>query len=212
MKKRNNTKKKLLVTGICVFVIGFAILLFPPLEKVKKQVFNDMRLAIYRYQINQDNIYMNQDVTTLPSDSSTDSSMKEDTTFLYIGQLEIPAISLKRGFVEKYSIYNNINYNIQIAKEADYPDVIDGNFILMAHSGDAAISFFDSLYQLKLGDEAIVSYQANTYYYQLVKTYTVEKTGKVAIYRDYHKKTLTLITCTRNDDSHQSIYIFEQKA
>ena len=45
---------------------------------------------------------------------------------------------------------------------------------------------------------------------KLVKTYQVEKTGKIAIYRDYNKKTITLITCTHDDLTKKSIYIFEQ--
>lgn len=85
-----------------------------------------------------------------------------------------------------------------------------GNFILMAHSGNAYISFFDKLYKLEIGDEASVSYNAVTYNYRLTNIYNQAKTGTVAIYRNPSVKTLTLITCTRNDDYNQTIYIFEE--
>ena len=146
---------------------------------------------------------------TNQTESSTEQP-KKNISYTYIGQLSIPKIKFKRGFVKKESKYNNIEYNVTIAKEADYPDVKNGNFIIMSHSGDAPISFFEPLYKLELGDIATVSYNAKAYYYKLVKTYQVEKTGKIAIYRDYNKKTLTLITCTHDDLTKQSIYIFEQ--
>ena len=38
----------------------------------------------------------------------------------------------------------------------------------------------------------------------------VEKDGTVAIYRDYNKNCLTLITCTRNSNTKQTVYILEQ--
>ena len=47
------------------------------------------------------------------------------------------------------------------------------------------------------------------YTYSLVNTYEVEKDGTVAIYRDYSKKVLTLITCTKNSDTKQTVFIFE---
>ena len=194
-------------------------MIYIPIKTIKNKVFSEMKLAIYQDEINEDNETINDIGTSKVSQTTTDSNQGENNTtsppkqnisYTYIGQLSIPKIKLKRGFVNKESKYNNIEYNIAIAKEADYPDVKNGNFILMAHSGDAPISFFEPLYKLELGDIATVSYNAKAYYYKLVKTYQVEKTGKIAIYRDYNKKTLTLITCTHDDLTKQSVYIFEQ--
>ena len=43
-----------------------------------------------------------------------------------------------------------------------------------------------------------------------VKTiYKQAKTGKIAIYRNYNKTTLTLITCTNYDSKTQTVYISE---
>ena len=47
------------------------------------------------------------------------------------------------------------------------------------------------------------------YVYKIVNIYEVEKDGTVAIYRNYDKTTLTLITCTKNNDASQTVYIAE---
>ena len=39
--------------------------------------------------------------------------------------------------------------------------------------------------------------------------YYVEKNGLVLIKRDVEKTTLTLITCTKDDDTSQTVYIAE---
>ena len=57
------------------------------------------------------------------------------------------------------------------------PDVVNGNLILMAHSGDAYISYFAYLYRLNIGDYAYVTYNGNKYQYQIVNIYEVPKNG-----------------------------------
>ena len=217
-RRKINKKGQLLLVGLFLLLIGIIIITYLPIKTIKDKVFSEMKLAIYQDEINEDNETINDIGTskvtnpTVPNNNQTETTTapKKYISYTYIGQLSIPKIRFKRGFVKKESKYNNIEYNITIANEADYPDVKNGNFILMAHSGDAPISFFEQLYKLELGDIATVSYNAKAYYYRLVKTYQVEKTGKIAIYRDYNKKTLTLITCTHDDLTKQSVYIFEQ--
>ena len=92
---------------------------------------------------------------------------------------------------------------------SNLPDVENGNLILMAHSGDAYISYFAYLYRLKIGDNAYITYKDKEYKYQVVDIYDVPKNGQVAIKRNYDKTTLTLITCTKNDSTKQTIYILE---
>ena len=185
-----------------------------PLKKLKGEVFEEMRLAIFELNINKNNTTINnvntENLTVTNENTEVAEENDKKANYSYIGELSVPKIKLRRGFVSKESRYNNIEYNITIANEADYPDVPMGNFILMAHSGNAYISFFDKLYRLEIGDEASVSYNAVTYNYRLTKIYNQAKTGTVAIYRDVTKKTLTLITCTHNDDYNQTIYIFEE--
>ena len=107
------------------------------------------------------------------------------------------------------SIYNNIESNITIIQPSSMPDVEKGNLIIAGHSGTGYLAFFRNLYKLQKGDQASITYQQKTYRYQLVNIYSEEKTGYVSIYRDRNKKTLTLITCTKDNDHMQTIYIFE---
>ena len=213
-RKNKNIKSQLFKVGFFFLIVGILVIISTPLTKLKGEVFEEMRLAIFQLNINKENTTIsdinteNLEMTTENTEVAEENDKKAN--YSYIGQLSIPAIKLQRGFVAKDSRYNNINYNITIAQEADYPDIPMGNFILMAHSGNAYISFFDKLYRLQIGDEASVSYNANTYNYRLTNIYNQAKTGTVAIYRNPNVKTLTLITCTHNDDYNQTIYIFEE--
>ena len=215
-RKSKNIKSQLPKVGFFFLIIGIIVFFSTPLLKLRGEVFEEMRLAIFQLNINKNN-----DKTTIsdintenlevtPENTNKAEENDKKANYSYIGELSIPKIKLRRGFVAKESRYNNIEYNVTVAKEADYPDVPLGNFILMAHSGNAYISFFDKLYKLQIGDEASVSYNAVTYNYRLTNIYNQAKTGTVAIYRNPNVKTLTLITCTHNDDYNQTIYIFEE--
>lgn len=130
-------------------------------------------------------------------------------TYNYIGMLEIPKIGLKRGFVDMNSPSNNVSKNVTIIKPSSYPDVEKGNFILAAHSGSTRISYFNYLYQLNINDKAYIYYKNIKYTYNIVNIYKQQKTGKVGLYRDANKTTLTLITCTNNEKTTQTVYIAE---
>lgn len=214
-RKSRNIKSQLSKVGFFFLIVGILVFLSTPLRILKDEVFEEMRLAIFQLNINENNNTTINNVNTENLEVTVENNQEAEendkkANYSYIGELSIPKIKLRRGFVSKESRYNNIQYNVTIANEADYPDVPMGNFILMAHSGNAYISFFDKLYRLEIGDEASVSYNANTYNYRLTNIYNQAKTGTVAIYRDPTKKTLTLITCTHNDDYNQTIYIFEE--
>ena len=127
----------------------------------------------------------------------------------YLGVLEIPRIGLKRGFYNTDSRYNSIQYNVTMVDGSSLPDVNGGNLILIAHSGDAYISYFAYLWMMGVGDHAYVTYNGRKYDYQVVNIYNVEKKGMAVIYRDTSKTTLTLITCTKDSDSSQTVYILE---
>ncbi|MBR2711821.1 MAG: sortase [Bacilli bacterium] len=127
----------------------------------------------------------------------------------YIGYLIIPKINLTKGFVDRRSSENDVEKNIYIVDGSTYPDVEKGNFIIAAHSGPGWQAFFNDLYQLTTGDQIYVTYKGKKYTYQLTNIYKQEKTGKIAIYRNYEKSTLTLITCTNHDLTSQTVYISE---
>ena len=127
----------------------------------------------------------------------------------YIGYLTIPKINLIKGFLDSRSANNHVDKNIMILEGSTYPDVEKGNFIIAGHSGNAWKSFFRDLHKVEIGDQAYVSYKGKKYEYTIKNIYKQQKTGKLAIYRNYDKTTLTLITCTNNDSTTQTVYIAE---
>ena len=217
-QKQNNNKTKkvlrksqLLIIGSFLVFIGIFVISYNHLLFLKDQVFANMEIAIAGLNLPTDE----EEEVNVPSvENVSDGTVYEQPSHeinfsQYTGVLEIPKIGLKRGFYNTDSRYNSIQYNVSTVAGSSMPDVANGNLMLMAHSGDAYISFFAYLYRLNIGDNAYVTYQGKQYKYQIVNIYTVPKTGKVAIYRNYNKTTLTLITCTKNDDTTQTVYIAE---
>ena len=135
--------------------------------------------------------------------------LPEQVTNEYIGYLSIPKINLTKGFLDKRSTENDVEKNILVVEGSTYPDTKRGNLILAGHSGTGWKAFFNDLYKLTTNDPVYVSYKNKKYTYNIVNIYKQPKIGKVAIYRNYDKTTLTLITCTNNDDYTQTIYIAE---
>lgn len=142
-----------------------------------------------------------------PSSSNNVNSMEG-----YLGRLVIPKINFNRNFYSLGSYNNNVNRNIAVMKGSSTPDIVGGNLIIAGHSGNVWYSFFGSLYKVKNGDLAYVYYNDVKYTYKIVDSYTVKKNGTVTIKRDRRKNTLTLITCTRNSKTKQTVYIAEQIA
>ena len=212
-KKNNNKKIKkshLLLIGSLFIFIGCVVLSSNFLLKIKSDLFSEMKILLMNVDNNTStNTSENNNLVT---DNSEDKNVKHDEVIdysKYLGVLEIPRISLKRGFYNFDSKYNNIEYNVTLIRGSQMPDVAGGNLILMAHSGDAYISYFAYLYKLNIGDYAYITYNNIKYQYKLVNIYEVEKNGQVSINRNYDNTTLTLITCTKDDDYHQTVYIFE---
>ena len=159
------------------------------------------------------NIFYEQNQEIIVSDGEQEIEEEEEdlgeVTNNYIGYLTIPKINLKKGFLDKRSPDNDVEKNILVVEGSSYPTKDKGNFILAGHSGTGWKAFFNDLYKLNKGDKAIVTYKGKTYTYKITNIYTQPKVGKIAIYRNYDKTTLTLITCTNNDSTTQTIYIAE---
>lgn len=127
----------------------------------------------------------------------------------YIGILEIPKIGLTKGFLSINSKRNNVNYNLQVIKPSDYPDVDKGMFIVAAHSGSAAVSYFKNLYKVNKEDVVYVYYKNKKYIYKIVNIYTQPKNGQINVYRNFNVSNIVLVTCTKNDEKTQTVYIGE---
>lgn len=127
----------------------------------------------------------------------------------YLGVLKIDKINLEQGFYDKGNPLNNVGKSVTLLDPSNYPDQKKGNTILVAHSGSSYLGYFKHLYQLGVGDLATIKYKGKTYVYKIVNIYDDIKDGDVTIYRNRNKSTLTLITCTKDDDTKQTIYIAE---
>lgn len=225
-KRVNNKKIKkshLLIIGSLLVFFGVGILLWNHLLVIRNLVYSDMMLLISDSIADAEEVIDNiPDVEILPSDTplpneeenviSPSQEIPQPPVInydKYLGVLEIPGISLKRGFYGLDSQYNNIQYNVTMVNGSTMPDVVNGNLILMAHSGDAYISYFAYLHRLSIGSDIYITYNKIKYHYKLVNVYDVEKNGTVSIVRNYDKTTLTLITCTKDDSTKQTVYIAE---
>lgn len=194
-KKNKKSKRKswLIVIGSLIILLGIfdvSLMFIKPAVK-KEQEENALK-----------DFYIKEEQKVDKIDKTTSEEVKEvsklKVKYDYIAVLKIPKIKLEKGLVAKDSKYNNINYGVEILKESDSPDVINGNVILAAHSGTANISFFRNLDKINVGDEAIIYYQGKSYNYRFVKIYDIDKTGKAKIKRDNNTSTLTLVTCRHN--------------
>lgn len=212
-KNKNNKEYKkikkshLLLIGSFLVFFGIILLSYNHLLYIRNQVFSEMMLLFTEDDSSNDEV-----IVVPEAENVSDGTVYHEENInydKYLGVLEIPKIGLKRGFYNINSKYNNIEYNVTLVKGSTMPDVSHGNLILMAHSGDAYISYFAYLYQLNVGNDVYITYNKNKYKYKIVNIYDVAKTGKVSIYRDYNKTTLTLITCTKDDSTKQTVYIAE---
>ena len=205
-KIRKREEAILFIVGSLLLILAFLLFHYSTILEV-----NDQLSTIIQNKIFKETTSKNTYIINVSTDYVEKVQEKEEIEYTpnYIGFLEIDKISLKQGFLPKNNYYNHVDYHIQVLDPADFPDVINGNFILAAHSGTSNISHFRNLYKLELGDIAKVYYKGNIYRYRLVNIYKEIKDGTVNIYRDLNKTTLTLITCSKNDKEHQTIYILE---
>ena len=175
----------------------------------KKVIAYDYMANVF-YEKNKDQKDIASQITESTEGQEQIEEEESDTyTDEYIGYLIIPKINLQKGFVDKRSSENEVEKNIMVVEGSNYPDVKRGNFIIAGHSGTGWKAFFNELYQLTTGDKAYVTYKGKKYTYTITNIYKQPKTGTIAIYRNYDKTTLTLVTCTNNDDTTQTIYIAE---
>lgn len=212
LKLKSKIKKShTLIIGSLLIFIGILSLSWNYLLRMRDEIFSDMKIAMMG-DLTQETTKEETLDNAPVADNVVDSDYKEEKEIdysKYLGVLEIPKIGLKRGFYNVGSRYNNIQYNVTMLEGSSLPDVVNGNLILMAHSGDAYISYFAYLYRLNVGDYVYVTYNGYVYQYQIVNIYEVAKNGTVKIQRNYDRTTLTMITCTKNNDYAQTVYISE---
>ena len=205
--KKNNLKFQV-AAGVILIISGIPLLLSNYIKEKRDVVFSEMNLVLS--EINTRDI---ENVEVEPAVEEPTEEVKEDNNNYiyeeYLGVLDIPKINFYKGFYSKTSSLNNVQFNLFVLKESDYPDVVNGNLIIAGHSGNYSNSYFNDLYKLSIDDTVTVHYQGKDYIYKITKIYNEKKTGIVRILRNRNKTSLTLITCTNGDNYHQTIYIAE---
>lgn len=208
--KKNESFFQTAFLGAMIALLGGFLLSYNYIQKQKIMAYDYMSNTFYdgeKVAIRKNIEAKNTSTEQANSTQNTENVTQADNS--YIGYLNIPKINLTKGFVDINSADNTVEKNIMVVEGSDYPNVDKGNFIIAGHSGTGWKAFFNDLRKLTEGDTAKVTYKGVTYTYQIVNIYTQPKTGKLAIYRNYDKTTLTLITCTNNDSTTQTIYIAE---
>lgn len=205
--KKNNLKFQV-AAGVILIISGIPLLLSNYIKEKRDVVFSEMNLALS--EINTRDIENDEEEPAV--EEPTEEVKEDNNNYIYeeyLGVLDIPKINFYKGFYSKTSSLNNVQFNLFVLKESDYPDVVNGNLIIAGHSGNYNNSYFNDLYKLSIDDTVTVHYQGKDYIYKITKIYNEKKTGTVRILRNRNKTSLTLITCTNGDNYHQTIYIAE---
>lgn len=205
-KKKRISPNTVALTSAFVITLGGFLSFYNFISDKKLLAYDYMNEQIYNET--ETEIY-NVNTTEVATDEEENKIQIYQDIESYIGYLEIPKIKFRRGFYNIDSGLNTVEANIEIIKGSEMPDVTNGNLIIAGHSGTGWKAFFKDLYKLEVGDEAIVTYAGVNYKYKITNIYKERNTGTVSIKRNYDKTTLTLITCTKDDSSTQTIYIAE---
>lgn len=199
--------KRNIAFGLILILVGFFFLSHDFIVERRERTFSKMNLELTELLAQVDE---NQEEESIPSEEVPEEQPQEMVDYeTYAGILKIPKIGFEKGFYVKESPLNNVKFNLKILDASSYPDEENGNVIIIGHSGNYSNSYFANLYQLQVGDTASIHYQDEIYTYKIVNIYQEAKDGTVTIYRDETKNCLTLITCTKDDSTSQTVYIFE---
>jgi len=210
--KRNNINLKI-ATGVALLLVGTLVLFSDSIKEKREVVFSEMNLALSE-QIETEQIEEEQQIEEkqeeIIEEVEEPKEEEKDPVYVYekyLGTLSIPKINFYKGFYDKYSSLNQVNFNLYVLPQSNYPDIDKGNLMIAGHSGNYNNSYFRNLYLLNIDDEITVNYNNHSYIYKIEKIYTQKKTGKIKVLRNATRTTLTLITCTKDDEYHQTIYI-----
>lgn len=195
IKNKKDRKSQLLIVGSLLIIIGVGVIggkyLYNYIQNKNEEKLIDI---FYEEQEEIVEDTTPEEQVETPTETKQQSSSKVN----YIAVIKIPKIGLEKGLCEKGTYCNNVNRNIQILKESDYPDKEKGNVMLAGHSGNGRVSYFRKLDKLSQDDEVSIFYNGSEYKYKVVNQYDIEKTGTANIVRNAEKNTLTLVTCRHN--------------
>ncbi len=214
---QNNLKMNI-VASVMLIIVGIGFLLNNFINDERDQVYSEINMSILKDKEESENVNIDFVDEEADEEETSTSIEEENQTNIdnsqvyeyYIATLEIPKIDFSRGFYDKSSSLNKLYTNIKMLNESSYPDEENGNVIIAGHSGNYFNSYFGNLWKLSIGDVAYINYKNIKYEYKIVNIYTEAKDGDVLIKRNPNKSVLTLITCTKDDETTQTIYILER--
>ena len=191
--KRAKRNKKFIV----LIIIGVLLILISLLVFIIRYRYYENKSANDRKQVDE---FLSQPVlNNIETNEVTSDEVNSDTNINdYIAVLEIPAINLTRGLVDKSSPNNNVNKNIYMLKDTVLPDEDTiSHIILASHSGNSYVSYFKNLHKLDINDEIYFYYKNSKYIYSIYKIDEVDKTGNIEL-KKTNSSDITLITCKGN--------------
>lgn len=208
-----NNKRIIYIIGVLLTLLGSSSFIYKYVNEKIDVAYEMMNKQMFSTTFDNKEEKKEEIIENIKVDEVNEINNEETNnniiTEYYIGYLEIPKINLYRGFVDINSTANNVQINMQVINSSNYPDIPNGNFILAAHSGNGYNAYFKDLYKLELDDYAYLYYLNQKYTYQIKDIYFQPKVGKLSIYKTPNSTTLTLITCTKGDESSQTVYILE---
>ena len=123
-KLKNKIKQEYIFgLGIVVFIFGLFLLSFNYISIKINYAYDYMNIRLLENEQPKQNPLRKQQinvsdsqkaVSSQPNTTPTPTSENKIVNRYYIGTLEIPKISFKRGFVSKTSKFNDVNKNITI--------------------------------------------------------------------------------------------------
>ncbi len=197
--------------GSLLIFVGLATLSWNGLMHIRSELYSDMMISFSDMEKKVKEVPITSEVQDKPSPDNIVYDQGNINYDKYLGVLYIPKIGLRRGFFDTSNRYNTIEYNVTLLPGSSMPDIQNGNLMLIAHSGTGYISYFAFLYRLNVGDTCYITYNGYDYKYKIVNIYNVPKVGNVQIVRNFDRTTLTLVTCTKDNDTMQTVYIAEME-
>ena len=192
------------IIGILLIIISISVVMYDN-YKDNQKVLENVELVENFFEIENNPVEEQKEEVVIKDEE--DKKTSSSPTYNYIAVLEIPSIKLKRGLVDYKSKYNNVKYNIQIIEHSQMPDIENSNLILAGHNGTSNVSFFNDLDKLKEDSLVYVYYNNIKYIYKINNNYEVKKDGKAEIIRNRNKNTITLITCKKDSEDKQLVYV-----
>ena len=196
--RKISKSKSHLIGGSLLILLGIGLFVFP-------YFYNQYQNKQEELKIEQ--FFVKEKEPVVSEDDNYTNTISNTLTDPFIAVLEIPTIHLKKGLYDIDSKNNTVSKGIQIIKESDMPDVVNGNFILASHSGTGRIAYFNKLNQLRIDDEVYVYYNHIKYTYQIIRINNVVKDGTIEIERLKTNNMITLTTCSQSDKGKQLILI-----